>query len=286
MRRSGGGWQRDEGGGSNPHLRGPPLRPLLSARHRGLLGPLPICVKHGGSSSMLLHWSLPKGGPGGPHLHSPTPPSLWEILPKHTLAPSPPPSPPVLCYFFGFTLLRFSARPRRQPAQGLFVNKLSINIPFWGKRVSFARRLLGPARWQEMGDASAPGGWWGCLGREEGCRQQKSKKPRRRSCEGFPSLAGSFATEDGWQSPPEQARGCGDVLLCKPFPYRLGWSESAVGLLRIQSNFAESNGAFYCCCCFLFLPLNFFGQWSTSLKCFNEEIPTAERSGDEKRSWF
>lgn len=191
--RSGGGWHRDEGGGSTPPSPWAPTETPPQCPARG--APWPPAHLRETWRIIFNAPSLkpPKGFrfPGGPHLRSPTPPSLWQILPKHSPAPTPLPSPPIFGYLFGFTLLCFSACPRRQPVQGLFVNKLSRNVPFWGKIVSFAHRLLGPARWQEMGDTSAPGGLAGMSGARGGLsaveEQEATKKELWR------------VSEPGWQ---------------------------------------------------------------------------------------
>jgi len=77
--------------------------------------------------------------------------------------PLPPPHPSFPCYSFGFTLLRFGACLCRRPAQGLFVNKLAINVQFGGKIVSFVHRLPGAAR-QGMAVLWGAGGAFGARG--------------------------------------------------------------------------------------------------------------------------
>lgn len=67
----------------------------------------------------------------GPHLPHHTPLSVQKILPKHT-CPFPLHSPPASSV--SYLGSHFSACLRGQPAQGLFVSKLSISIRFWGKK--------------------------------------------------------------------------------------------------------------------------------------------------------
>lgn len=82
----------------------------------------------------------------------------------------------------------------------------------------------------------------------------------------------------------EHSWECGHVPLCKVFP-----SPAEKGMLVCCSSRANyrKQRCFVVVVLFSFSLLIFFffsGQLSTSLKCFNEEILTAGRSGDEKQS--
>lgn len=201
---------------------------------------------------------MPLGFPVSPTSH---------LFPRGKCSPNtywhhPPPS----CYLFGRTLLHFGVCLRRQPVQGLFVNNLSINIWFWGKNSEFCTQAFGPARQQEMRDgSSAPGDCGGIWVERKAIGSRRAKSCEEEAAKGlwvWQCWHGAMV-ESPRPSVGTQARAFVQI-------FRLpGWSKSDAGLLPIQSNSAESNGAF-CCCCFLLLPLNFFVnypcQWNVLMR--------------------
>lgn len=227
-----------------PSTETPPQCPAL-----GLLGSLPLCVKHKGLSSMLLCLNLPRGlyALEDPHLPRPTPSSLQK-LPPNAAQPFPLHLPlllPAVTYLGS----HFASGPLQAACVGLFVNNLSRNIRVWGKNMELFTQAARASEAAGAGGQLCPGrlaGPW--RPEEEGRGHQESLEPPGGDGRGHWGTAESL--EHAWQ--------CGHVPLCKVFPFLLGCRERDADLLPIQSKSAENNGGFCCCCCFLFLPLKFF----------------------------
>lgn len=204
---------------------------------------------------MRLRLNLPRGLDAAGVPISPTP----HLLPHGKHSPNAPgPFPlrtplPFLCYSFGFTL-PFSACLRRQPAQWLFVNKLSINIRFGGKNSEFCRQAAGAG---EAGCSPAAGGAGDVWGESRAAGSPRDPGHEEGAAKGFWAWRAAWPPE-GWQRPPRDGRvpqtQRRDMLLCDPCPLE---RVSHAGVFPIPGNFAESNGAF-CCCCFSLSPSQFF----------------------------
>lgn len=91
------------------------------------------------------------------------------------------------------------------------------------------------------------------------------------------------ATE-GWQNPWNTLGNVG-MCLCAKFslPF-LGAEKGGLVCCPSKGNLQETTVVVVIVVFSFSLSIFFFGQLSTSLKCFNEEILTAGRSGDEKQS--
>lgn len=224
---------------------------------------------------MLLCLNLPRGSdaPEDPHLSSPQSSSLWKIAPN--AAQFLPLHLPLLLPTVTYLGSHFPSGPLQTACVGLFVNNLSRNIRVWGENTEFFTQAA------RASEAAGAGGML-CLGslagavrpEEEGRRHQESLEPPAGHGRGHCGMAESL--EHSWE--------CGQVPLCKVFP-----SPAEKGMLVCCSSRANyrKQRCFVVVVLFSFSLLIFFffsGQLSTSLKCFNEEILTAGRSGDEKQS--
>lgn len=150
-----------------------------------LLGPLPLCVKHKGLSSILLCLNRPRGSdaPGDsisrvPHLLPCGKYPQMQPSPFPSILPS---SLPLLLIWVHTSRQVF----HRQPVWGCLLTTCQGTYGFGQKIPSFSHRLLGPARQQELGTSSALGGWQDLQARGGGLRASGE----------------SGGTRKGWQKP-------------------------------------------------------------------------------------